>query len=275
MSETPIGIVAATDRPGVSWWQATTPHGVVAGIARLRPAGLFRHDVLPRAGPPGKPGLADLGVPELSVHVRPAWRRHGIGSRLLAAVRERTAEPRLVADVVAGSAGEAFCLRHGFRHTGFRRHDLLTYRDVHRAWLGEMVDAQHPGYRLAHWTGVLPDPPRPEEPLLSPGGPGDAVLTAADSGGDRAAYAVAVVGGRTPHRARQYGPAVLPGHHGRGLGLWVNAALVQRLREVHPYVDEIETATAEDDPGLLATREHLGFRAVGRTRLYELRLAGA
>jgi hypothetical protein len=92
------------------------------------------------------------------------------------------------------------------------------------------------------------------------------VLTAADAGGDLAAYAVAVV---DLPRARQYGPAVLPGHRGRRLGLWVNAALIQRLREVHPRVDEIETAGAADDPCLPA-REHLGFRPVRRTRLYEL-----
>jgi hypothetical protein len=202
--------------------------------------------------------------------VEPEWRRRGIGSRLLAIVREQAAEPSLVADVVAGSPGEAFCLRHGFRLTRSRRPDLLAYGDVHRAWLSELVDAEHPGYRLTHWNGVLPDARDVDELIRSPSRPGNAVLTAADTAGNLAAYAVAVVGALSRDRARQYGPIVLPDHHGRRLGRWVNAALIQRLYEVHPYVNEIEAATAEDDTQLLATRKHLGFHPLRRTHLYEL-----
>jgi len=250
-----IDIVAVSDHPGGSRWQAVAPRGSVVGVASLRPLILV-------------PALS--GGAELSLFVEPGWRRRGIGSRLLAAVREHATGPRLVADVVAGSPGEAFCLRHGFRHTMSRRHHVLTYCDVHGAWLGELVDAEHPGYRLRHWTGDLPDPPRVEELLRGPSRPGNAVLTAADTAGDLAAYAVAVVDALAPPRARQYGPAVLPDHRGQRLGRWVNAALIQRLREVHPYVEEIETTTAEDDRRLLAVRADLGFRFLRRTRLYEL-----
>ncbi|RSM58430.1 GNAT family N-acetyltransferase [Actinoplanes sp. ATCC 53533] len=261
MSERLIDIVAVPDRPGVSRWQAVAPRGSVAGLASLRSTIPFGPD------PPQPP------APELSLQVEPEWRRRGIGSRLLATVRAQTAEPRLVADVVAGSPGEAFCLRHGFRHTRSRRQDLLTYCDVHRAWLGELVDAEHPGYRLTHWTGDLPDAPRVEELLRGPSRPGDTVLTAAAADGVLAAYAMAVVGALSRPRARQYGPVVLPGHRGRRLGPWVNAALIQRLRELHPHVNEIEAA-AEDDPDLLAARSHLGFRPLRRTRHYELTLRG-
>ena len=253
VSEPSIDILSAASR-----WEAVAPNGTVAGVAALWP--------VPAVIP---------GVPELSLHVEPEWRRRGIGSRLLAAVRAETAEPRLVADVAAGSPGEAFCRRHGFRHTRSLRHDLLTYCGVHQAWLGELVDAEHPGYRLTHWTGDLPRAPRVEELLRSPSRPGNTLLTAADTDGGLAAYAVAVVGALSTHggitkadaraRARQYGPAVLPGHRGRRLGLWVNAALVQRLREIHPYVDEIEIITAGSDP----VREHLGFQLLRRTHLYE------
>jgi predicted N-acetyltransferase YhbS len=112
------------------------------------------------------------GPPELSLYVQPQWRRRGIGSRFLATVQEQTAAPRLVTDVVAGSPGEAFCQRHGFRHTRSRRHDLLTYCDIHHVWLSELVDAEHPRYRLTHWTGDLPNAPRVEELLRSPSRPG-------------------------------------------------------------------------------------------------------
>lgn len=130
------------------------PRGFVAGVATLRPIIPFGLDFLLPAAPALKPGTADLGL-----YVEPAWRRRGIGSRLLAAVRERTAEPRLVTDVAAGSPGEAYCRWHGFRHTQSRRHDLLTYCDVHEAWLGELIDAAHPGYNLP--TGAATSPTCP------------------------------------------------------------------------------------------------------------------
>jgi GNAT superfamily N-acetyltransferase len=252
MSEPLIDIVPVSDHSGASRWQAVASRGAVAGVASLRP-------IIP----------SGLGAPELNVYVEPAWRRRGIGSRLLATVRAQVAEPRLVADVVPGSPGEAFCQRHGFRHTRWRRHHLLTYCDVHRAWLDELVDAEHTGYRLTHWTGDLPDAPKVEELLRSPSRPGNALLTAADADGDLAAYAIAVVGVLPDARARQWGPAVLPGHRGRRLGRWVNAALVQRLSEVHPHVTEIETSTAEDELHLIAVRQDLGFRLVRQTHLYE------
>ncbi|MFI5896675.1 GNAT family N-acetyltransferase [Actinoplanes sp. NPDC051513] len=263
MREPLIDIVAAPEQPGGARWQAVALGGSVAGVAGLRPT-------IPL------PALSDPGpdAAELTLYVEPEWRRRGIGSRLLAAVREHSAAPRLLADVTAGSPAEAFCRRHGFRHTLSRRHDLLTYCDVHQAWLGELVDAEHPGYRLIHWTGHLPGAPDIQDLLRSPSHPGNAVLTAADADGDLAAYAVAVVGRPAEPRARQYGPAVLPGHHGRRLGLWVNAALIQRLREIHPQITEIETAAAGDDPVLPAARRHLGFHPVRRTRLYELRERG-
>jgi GNAT superfamily N-acetyltransferase len=265
MSEPLIDIAAVPDRPEISRWQAVAPRGSVAGVASLRPLLAFEHDVLPPADPATTPGAAVL-----SLYVELPWRRRGIGSRLLDTVRTAAVAPRLVADVLAGSPGEAFCLGHGFRHLRSRRHDVLTYCDVHRAWLGELVEAEHRGYRLTHWTGDLPRNSRVEELLRGPSRPGNTVLTAADADGDLGAYALAIVGAVARPRAHQYGPTVLPGHRGRRLGPWVNAALIQRLRELHPHVNEIETATAEDDTTRLAALGHLGFQPLRRTRLYEL-----
>ncbi|MDG4820846.1 hypothetical protein O7635_03135 [Asanoa sp. WMMD1127] len=259
MSEALIEIVAD---PAALRWRAMVPDGS-AGVVSLRPVVAL--------GPDPPPRLESGGL-ELSLHVEPAWRQRGVGSQLLAAARAQAAGPRLLADVVAGSPGEAFCRRHGFRHTGSRRHDLLTYCDVHGAWLGELVDTEHAGYRLTHWTGDLSAAAGVDELLRRPSSPGSALLTVAEAGGGGgpAAFAVAVVGDSDPPRARQYGPAVLPGHRGHRLARWVNAALVQRLRTHHPHVNEIETVTAEDDARLLAVREHLGFRPFGRTNRYEL-----
>ncbi|MFB9319757.1 GNAT family N-acetyltransferase [Cryptosporangium minutisporangium] len=258
MSDCLTDIVAVSDRPGVSRWHAVAPSGSVVGSASLRPDLPFPSSV--------------PSVPELRLYVEPEQRRRGIGSRLLTAVQERATETRLATDVAPDSPGESFCLRHGFRNPRIRRHDLLTYCDVHQAWLGELVDAEHPGYRLTHWTGDLPSTAGAEALLRGPSRPGNAVLTAADMDGDLAAYVVAVVGGQLQPRARQYGPTVFPEHRGRRLGRWVNAALIRRLREVHPHVSEIETATAGDGRHSVGTLEDLGFRLLRRMRRYELTL---
>ncbi|GGR99411.1 N-acetyltransferase [Micromonospora fulviviridis] len=265
----PLLDIVAAPESGAPRWRALAQRGVVAGVAGLWPISPLGLDFLLPIAPATEPGAA-----ELRLYVQPEWRRRGVGSRLLTAVREQATPPRLVTKVAVGSPGQAFCRRHGFRHTRSWRHELLTYCDVHQAWLGELVDAEHPGYRLTHWTGDLFAAPRVEDLIRSPSRPGNAVLTAADADGEVAAYALAVVGAPSDPRAHQYGPAVLPGHRGRRLSRWVNAALIQRLREVHPHVDEIETAGAEDDPRLVATREHLGFRTLRRVHIYELSEGG-
>ncbi|WBB70759.1 GNAT family N-acetyltransferase [Micromonospora sp. WMMD812] len=265
MSERLIDVVAEPDHLGTPRWHAVTPPGLVAGVAGLRPVMPFEYELpLPTALQPG--------TLELSLCVEPQWRRRGIGSRLLAAVSAHAVGQRLTVEVAAGSAAESFCVRHGFRRTGSRGHDLLSYCDVHHAWLGELVDIEHPGYRLRYWSGDLSGTTRVEQLLRRPSRRGDAVVSAAEADGGLVAYALATMGALPQRRARQYGPAVLVGHRGRRLGLWVNAALIQRLREIHPHVEEIETRTAQDDPGQLALRRHLGFHPLGRSLLYELTL---
>ncbi|NUR69296.1 MAG: GNAT family N-acetyltransferase [Hamadaea sp.] len=266
MSERLVGIVTASDDFGVSRWQAVTGDGSAAGVAGLRPGIPFRPSLVM---PPFREPPSSREAPsEVSLHVAAEWRNRGIGSRLLAAVREQAAGRLLAADVTEGTPEEALYRRHGFQPAGLRRHDLLTYCDVHQAWVSELVDDEHPGYRLADWSGAILDAPAIADVLDDPNRLGHAVQVAADADGDLAAYATVVVGPPWQRRALQYGPAVLAAHRGHGLGRWVSAALIQRLREIHPHVDEIQTATADDDLGLIALRGQLGFRFLRRTRRY-------
>ncbi|WP_228390220.1 GNAT family N-acetyltransferase [Streptomyces smaragdinus] len=269
-------------------WQAPGTDGEVAAVAGVR---LFTS--------PGQDHLA-----ELALHVRPADRDRGLGGGLLrAAVEACRAEGRrtLFCGVPAGTAGEAFFLRHGFRQVLTVRHLVLELDGVHRAWLEELV-GEREGYALARWRGTVPD--RYAEAFarakcamndmpvgeldLGPVGwsaerlramasvvadRGDVLLTvAALTGGEIAGFTEVVVPEGTAARALQYDTAVVPAYRGHGLGMWVKAEMLRWLHDAYPGVSEVEADNAADNGPMLAVNEQLGLRWERDTHEYQLEL---
>ncbi|MFI7134616.1 GNAT family N-acetyltransferase [Nonomuraea sp. NPDC050153] len=267
------------------FWLATETGGAVVGVAGLR---LFTS--------PGQDHLA-----ELELHVDPGRRRSGVGSQLLAtAVSAAEAEQRrsLITAAAGGGPGEAFCTARGFRQVLTLDHLLL---DVAQADDTE-ADIEHPGYELAGWTGMVPDElaeafaaaknamndmptgdmdygnqtwtsdrVRAMAKVLADRG--DLLLTTAALGkGEIAGYTEIVIRAGETRRALQYDTAVAPAHRGHGLGLWVKAAMVRRLRAEHPGIVEIETDNAQDNTHMLAVNRRLGFRFHRRSHEYQLGL---
>ncbi|GAA2353221.1 GNAT family N-acetyltransferase [Nonomuraea africana] len=270
------------------FWLATEDDGAVVGVAGLR---LLTE--------PGRDHLA-----ELELHVHPARRRRGVGGHLLAtAVFAAQVERRrgLLTSAVADGPGAAFCGARGFRRRLTLHHLLL---DVARAD-GSAADAGRPGYELTAWTGAVPDhlaealaaarnavrdgPPgeadderrtwdadrvRTMAKALADGG--DTLLTVAALAKERpianglAGYTELVIRAGETRRALQYDTAVVPAHRGRGLGSWLKAAMVRRLRAEHPGVTEIESVNAENNARMLAVNRRLGFRPCHRTHEYRL-----
>jgi GNAT superfamily N-acetyltransferase len=72
--------------------------------------------------------------------------------------------------------------------------------------------------------------------------------------------------------ARQLDTAVLPDHRGHGLGLWLKATMLRRVREADPAVAEITTGTADDNRHMHALNAALGYRPLRRTVDYRLAL---
>ncbi|MFF8387087.1 GNAT family N-acetyltransferase [Streptomyces kanasensis] len=269
-------------------WLATGADGTPVGIAGLR---VFTS--------PGQEHLA-----ELELHVDPAHRRRGTGSLLLSAVVAacRTENRRsLIAAAAAGSPGEEFGERHGFRRALTLDHLVLRLDEPAVADLLRTADAEHPGYRLTGWTGTVPDDladafaeaknAMNDMPVgdLDYGGVawdadrvrtmatvvadrGDTLLTiaAVHDDGTIAGYTEILLPQGSGPRAQQYDTAVVPAHRGHGLGRWVKAAMVCRLRAEHPDVVEIETDNAEDNAHMLAVNRALGFRPYRRTRELQL-----
>lgn len=271
-------------------WLAAAPDGTVTGVAALR---LFSS--------PGQDHLA-----ELRLHVDPAHRRRGTGSQLLSAVVAacRTEDRRsLITETTAGGPGAAFCDRWGFRRALDLDHLVLDLSRVDQGRIDELCDAGRAGYRLAGWTGTVPvdladafaaakgamndmpvgdldygtlrwDPDRVRAMAQVVSGRGDTLLTvsAVHDDGTMAGYTEVVLPQGGAGWAVQYDTAVVPAHRGHGLGVWVKAAMLRRLRTEHPHVATIETDNAEDNVHMLAVNRRLGFEVAWRTHEYQLDL---
>ncbi|MCX4826274.1 GNAT family N-acetyltransferase [Streptomyces sp. NBC_01142] len=269
-------------------WLATTSDGAAVGVAGLR---LFTSS--------GRDHLA-----ELELHIDPAHRRQGTGSRLLSAVVAacRTENRRsLIVEAPADSPGEAFCERWSFRLALTLDHLVLRLDQLDEAAILRSAEAGHPGYRLTEWTGTVPDDladafataknamndmpvgdldygsvdwdaDRVRAMAQVIADRGDMLLTIAavhDDGTIAGFTEILLPQGASP-RVQQYDTAVVPAHRGNGLGLWVKAAMVQRLRAEHPGVVEVETDNADDNVHMLAVNHALGFRSYRRTREFQL-----
>jgi GNAT superfamily N-acetyltransferase len=272
-------------------WLVRDADGSPAGVAAVQ---------LPVDPASDRPGDLDL-------HVHPARRRTGAGSRLVAVAIEtaRAAGTRgLIAEVATGTGGEAFATAHGFR-----RGLALTWL---RLRLADAVtpagaDDPRPGYHLRHWDGVAPDElidtlaraksamadmpvggldlgafrwdaariRRASEAIARRGDLLHTVAAVADDSGEIAGYTELVVRAAPDRPAQQYDTVVVPAHRGRGLGIWLKARMLVLARERHPLLTEIEADNADDNAHMLDINTRLGFRPVRRTALYQLDLHAA
>ena len=63
-----------------------------------------------------------------------------------------------------------------------------------------------------------------------------------------------------PPRAYQDDTAVVPDHRGSGLGLWVKADMLRRLRAERPEFTEVITGNAASNAHMLRINTRLGYR---------------
>jgi GNAT superfamily N-acetyltransferase len=64
----------------------------------------------------------------------------------------------------------------------------------------------------------------------------------------------------TPARSEQADTAVLAAHRGHGLGLWLKAAMLRRLRDERPDVTGLLTGNAASNSPMLRINVRLGYR---------------
>jgi GNAT superfamily N-acetyltransferase len=227
------------------------------------------------------------------VLVRPDHRRHGLGTALLrAAIAAAAADGRSTVLIEADddSPGEAFCRARGLRAVSRERLSLLRLAEVDWADAEALAAAPHAGYRLVRWTDRCPDE-LVEQYAVAKTAMNDAPIDDADIANqvftadvirqtendhremgftDWVTVAVhernGAVAGLTelelgpPPRAYQDDTAVVPAHRGSGLGLWVKADMLCRLRAERPDLTEVITGNAASNEHMLRINTRLGFR---------------
>jgi GNAT superfamily N-acetyltransferase len=232
-----------------------------------------------------------LGMADVTVH--PLHRRQGIGSTLLRTiVAMLTAEDRrvLFGETMAGTAGDDFCRALGAELAQVGRNSLLRMAEVDWADVETTAAAKHPGYRLEAWADRSPDELvdgyataknamndaphdgveftefvytadiiRQDEAAARARGEARVVVAVHEATGAVAALTEVLVPG-VPMWSYQEDTAVVPEHRGSGLGLWIKADMLVRLRAERPDITALLTGNAASNAHMLRINDRLGYR---------------
>jgi GNAT superfamily N-acetyltransferase len=241
-----------------------------------------------------------------TIRVRPRLRRRGIGRALantaLAHAR-RAGRTTAVIDTRVGTPGELFAAALGFTPVLSQVTNLLRMSDVDRSsvqtWAAG-AEAKTDGLRLIRWEAHLPDEfmeafldarvalddmptedldvraERPTAAMMRQYE--DAALdrgvrlygvSAYDPVAERmAGFTTVHVEGDSPW-ANVGTTAVRPDYRGRGLGLWVKAAMLDWLLTREPHVTGHLTGNATANQHMRRINERLGYRVLEEERVWQ------
>ena len=205
-----------------------------------------------------------------------------------------------------GTDGVGFAEALGLRCALRDPRSLLDLSALDHRRIDALATAAHPGYAMRCWRDELP------EDMLAPYALAKRTMNEAPTGeldaapmnydaerirdkvaiqrhrGNRVYRLVAVheptgvVAGLTelavlricPTRGDQGDTCVVPAHLGRGLGLWMKAAMLRLLRTTEPGLVDVQTWNAETNAHMLAVNAALGFHRDRMWREYQASVAG-
>jgi len=80
---------------------------------------------------------------------------------------------------------------------------------------------------------------------------------------------------RVPHVVQQGGTAVIDGHRGHGIGLWMKATMLEHVLAEWPAARYVRTGNADTNAQMLGINIQLGFQHAWSTMMWQLPLAAA
>jgi mycothiol synthase len=235
---------------------------------------------------------------DCEVIVHPNQRRQGLGRRLLHWVAE-TAEANGRRLLMANTservvAGEAFAKAYGAEkglesHTNQLKfadlaHDLLAtwlaaaptehfeLRFLDGVYPPELLpamadllnvvanDAPHDGLEIETMRFNAEQIAQMEQHLAASGRQRWTVIAIERQSGDFAGYSEVSWHPNRPDTVAQGGTGVFPHFRGHGLGRWLKAAMIDKLRSERPVVDKIRTGNADSNAPMLKINHQLGFK---------------
>jgi GNAT superfamily N-acetyltransferase len=257
-------------------------------------------------------GDANQHMANFSVNVLPPFRRRGIASRLLEPVaqaaqgRDRTLLQAGTTSHV--QAGDAFLSRIGAKRVAEESISKLELselnRDLMREWL-ERASALHDEFELGFWEGAYPEDeleaiaklrevvsnsmPREEAE-----GDDDIVTVErvreweewlAKSNRQRwtayvrerstkrfAGYTEVVWRPSQPDLLHQWDTGVLLEYRNRGIGRWLKAAMIEKVRRERPQVQQVRTGNAASNASMLRINHEMGFKPAERAFTWQVAL---
>ncbi len=238
----------------------------------------------------------------VEIEEHPDFRGRGIDDRLLERALQRgrsDGHTKVLGSAWVGSHRLAFWERQRFPIAARDANRRLVLADLDRPRLAQMLteaEAASPGYELVDVPNPAPEELLPsliavhdaindaplddldieddawptervrayEQAMTARGMRMHRLLARRTSDGAAAGHTVVVVEDDRPHIGAQEDTAVIREHRGHRLGIRLKIAMLERLAELEPQLDYIDTWNAESNTHMIAVNDAIGCFVVAR-----------